>query len=111
MIAVVKNNFPYPLDTEIIEEVPILKTKVDVDEKTNKPIYSRVYEMEQRKTIYFDPPKNKVACADGKHSWSCENIHSYTYSCANCPRKIRIDPIHFDVQGDQIISKLTGKPV
>lgn len=105
------NDFPFKLDTPIVEEIPVLKNKITLDEKTQKPVFSRVYEMEQQTVVYTDPPKRKATCRDGHHSWHLVNRHTYEFSCSHCPRKIRISPAHHIVEGDKIISKQTGASI
>lgn len=107
----VSNKPPFPLDTIIEEDVPVLKTHMELDEKTNKVKFSRVYEMEKQQTLYTDPPKRRSTCREGNHDWHCTDVHTYEYYCTNCPRKIRINPVDFVVTPTAIISKLTGKPV
>ena len=106
-----KSDFPHPLNTVIEEEVPVLKNKVSWDDKGKRASVKSFWEMEKQQVMYFDPDKEKISCASGEHSWKCKDIHSYLYVCKRCKRKIKLTPVHFDVIGDKIISRLTGEPV
>ena len=98
------DQFNKPLNTVIEEDIPVLKSHLEIDEKTHQTKVVNSYENFKQKTIYFDPPKEKLSCKRGQHSWVVQDKHKYLFVCTKCPHKININPVHFKVDGNKIIN-------
>jgi hypothetical protein len=88
-------DFPYPLNQEIEENVPVKKHRIDP--KTNR--VSTTYELEKVKTTYFHAPKNKFRCKPEDHEFKSYDPKKWLFTCTKCPLVKKVYPTHKLVGG------------
>ena len=107
-------DFPYPLDTDIIEQVPVQKVSVDeIDEKTGSAKFSVKTIMQQRTTRYINAPLVKARCKPGEHVFRVYNAKKWLFACTLCPfvRKVFPTTYRFDESTGKLIHVITGRAV
>lgn len=107
-------DFPFPLDVDIEEQVPVKKIVVDdIDEKKGSARFSVKTVMEKQTVRYMNVPKSKVRCKDGTHQFRPFNVKKGLFACLNCPyvRKIFPSTYRFDKESKQFIHRITGRAI
>lgn len=107
-------DFPFPLDQDIEEQVPVKKIVVDeIDEKKGSARFSVKTVMEKQTVRYMDVPKTKVRCGDGSHQWRPFDIRKGLFACIKCPyvRKVYPSTYRFDKETKQFIHRITGRAI
>lgn len=99
--------FPFPLDVDIEEQIPVKKVKFDP--KTER--ITSVYEMETRITRYMDVPKEKHRCKDGEHEFKCIDGGRGIFNCRHCPFTRKVYPSSYKFIDGKLIHKQTGRVV
>lgn len=107
-----EDKFPHPLDTDIIEQVPV--RKFHMDPKTEK--IRQVIEMETRITRYVDVPKEKHRCKDGEHLFRVVDGGRGLFSCTLCPFTRKVYPTTHRFTGNldtpgKLIHKVTHQTI
>jgi len=103
--------FPFPLDTDIIEQIPVRKMTVDsIDEKTGSAKYSVKTVLEEQTVRYINAPKERHRCTPGQHVFRVFNKKKYLFACVKCPfvRKVYPSTYMFKAETGQLIHRHTG---
>lgn len=105
-------NFPYPLDTDIEEQVPVRRLQVDsVDEKTQTAKFSVKTVLQSQTVRYIHAPKSKVRCNSGEHIFRPLNTKRGIFGCTNCQFAVKISPAHYMFQEGKLIHRDTRRAV
>ncbi len=99
--------FPFPLDTDIEEKIPVKTVKFDPETKTVRS----VYQMETRITRYMNVPKEKIRCQDGDHIFKCVDGGRGIFSCTECPYSRKVYPSTHKFMAGRLVNKKTGQVV
>ena len=97
-------DFPYPLNTDIEEQIPV--KKVRFDEKSNKLIST--YELETRRTRYIDAPREHIRCKSGEHEFKVINGGEGLFQCIKCPFQRKVYPTTHKYVNGKLINKITN---
>lgn len=105
-------DFPFPLDTDIVEQVPVEKVSVDLDEQGNAKVSMKTI-MEKRTVRYINAPPVKHRCKDGEHVFRPFNIKKWMFACTLCPfvRKVYPSTYRFEESTGKLIHLITGRAV
>jgi len=104
-----KNNPNVRLGEFTEEDVPIEKIKFDPDTKK----LSIVTQIEKRKVMYIEAPKEKIRCRDGEHIFKVVDKHRYIFTCTNpgCHYSRIVYPSTYKFEGGKLIHRVTGKVI
>lgn len=105
-------DFPYPLDTDIDEQIPVKKLGVTLDDKGNARVSQKTVMTTQR-VRYMNVPKVKHRCKDGEHIFKVLDSGKYLFSCTQCPfvRKVYPASYRFEESSGKLIHRYTGQVV
>ena len=105
-------DFPFPLDTDIEEQIPVKKIGVDIDENGNAKVSVKTV-LEKQTVRYINAPKEKYRCKDGEHLFRVFNAGKWMFACINCPfvRKVLPTSHRFDLVSKKLINRRTGQAV
>jgi len=100
-----KQDFPFPLDTDIEEDIPVRKNKFDP--ATGK-VYS-VVELEKQKVRYINAPPEKHRCKPGDHTFIVINLKRSIFGCTKCQYSRMVYPTkyRYDEKTKKLINKFT----
>lgn len=103
-------DFPYPLDTDIVEQTPVQKIDVEFDEK-GIPKTSVKTVMQKQIVRYMNVPKVKIRCAPGQHFWGHYDKKKWLFGCNKCRYVIRVYPSTHtvDLTAGTIQNKASGR--
>jgi len=105
-------DFPYPLDTDIIEEVPVQKIRVDdINEKTGAAKYSVKTVLERQTVRYIHAPKSKVRCKDGEHIFRPYDTRKGIFACTLCLYARKVFPSTYMFKDGKLINRTTGRVI
>lgn len=105
-------DFPFPLDTDIVEQVPVKKLSIDeVDEKTGTAKFSVRTVLEKQTVRYINAPKEKARCRDGEHVFRVYNKKKYLFACTLCPFVRKVYPSTYMFKEGKLIHRHTGQVV
>lgn len=105
-------DFPYPLNTDIIEQVPVQKVSVDeIDEKRGTAKFSVKTVMEKQTVRYIHAPKNKYRCKPGDHMFRVLDRKKGVFGCVHCQFAARIHPANYRFKDGKLIHRRTGRIV
>lgn len=108
-------NTGIPLDTDILEEVPVRKLHTEYTEEDGKPVVKTSIKtvLEQQTVRYIHAPKEKLRCADGVHSFTCIDNHRYLFACKNCRFVRKVYPTTYIYEEDTgaLIHRVTDKRI
>jgi hypothetical protein len=65
--------------------------------------------VETVKSIYIDPPKQKLRCSD--HYFESIDIHRYLFACKKCSFTRQVFPTTYRYEDGKLINKETGRVV
>lgn len=105
-------DFPFPLDTDIVEQVPVKKVGVDIDE--NGKVNVKVKTVMEKQTVrYMHVPKVRVRCPIGQHFWRVYVMRKWLFACTKCPFVRRVYPgtYRFIAETGKLINKKTGQEI
>lgn len=105
-------DFPHPLDTDIVEQVPVKKVSVEADKDGN--ITTSIKTIMEKQTVrYIHAPKEKFRCNDGDHVFRVFNMKKYMFACVKCPfvRKVYPSTYRFEESTGKLIHLETGQAV
>ncbi len=105
-------DFPFPLDTDIEEQIPVKKLGVDIDEDGNAKVSVKTV-LEKQTVRYMNVPKEKHRCKDGEHVFRVFDSGKWMFACVNCPfvRKVYPTTYRFDEASGKLIHRRTGQSV
>lgn len=105
-------DFPFPLDTDIEEQIPVRKISIDeVDEKTGGAKYSIKTKMEKQTVRYIHAPKSKYRCKSGDHTFRVLDAQKGIFGCTLCPFAVRIHPANYMFKDGKLTHRRTGRIV
>jgi hypothetical protein len=105
-------DFPYPLDTDIEEQVPVKRISIDsVDEKTGAARFSVKTVMEKQTVRYMDVPKTKYRCKPGEHVFRVLDKKKGVFGCTLCPFAAKIHPANYMFKDGKLIHRRKGTVV
>jgi len=105
-------DFPFPLDVDIEEQVPVRRVTVDnIDEKKGSANYSVKTVMEKQTVRYMNVPKTKNRCKDGDHVFRPFNIKKGMFACTNCPYVRKVYPSTYRFVDGKFIHRITGRAI
>lgn len=105
-------NTGIPLDTEVIEQVPVRKISIDeIDEKTGSAKYSVKTVLEHQKVRYMHVPKVKHRCKSGEHNFRVLDPKKGIFGCTLCPYAVRILPSNYMFKDGKLIHRRTLRVV
>jgi hypothetical protein len=108
------SEFPYPLDTDIEEQVPVKKVQIDeIDERKGTAKFSVKTVMEKQTVRYINAPKVKVRCKSGEHVFRPFKPKKWLFACKNCPFVVKVFPntYKFDESTGKFINRKTGQAI
>lgn len=103
------NNYPFPLDQDIKEDVeiatvdPVIKNGRVVDLKQGKRTTTQI----TRYTKLSDPLV--TSCSPLQHYWYIKDKHTHVASCRNCLRRQFIRAVRERVVNGMIVDRDNGK--
>ena len=102
-------DFPFPLDTDIEEQVPVKKLGVDIDEDGNAKVSIRTV-LEKQTVRYINAPKEKMRCKDGEHVFRSFKPSKWLFACVKCPfvRKVFPTTYRFEQSTGKLLHRKTG---
>lgn len=100
-----EKKFPFPLNVDIEEQVPVKKMKFDPESKEVTTAWS----MEKRTTRYIEVPKEKHRCANGEHIFKVIDGGRGIFACTLCPFRRKVYPSTYKFLDGKLIHKITGK--
>lgn len=100
-------DFPFPLDTDVEETVPVQKNSFNPD--TGR--VTSTYQLEKVKTRYIHAPKEKLRCKPGDHIFRVLDNRKWIFGCTICPFAKKVSPATFTFNKGKLISKATELPV
>ena len=104
--------FPFPLDQDIEEQVPVKRISVDeVDEKTGSAKFSVKTVMEKQTVRYMHVPKVKARCKPGDHVFRVLDAKKGMFGCTLCPFAARIHPANYMFKEGKLIHRRKGTVV
>lgn len=107
-------DFPYPLDTDIEEQIPVRKVVVDdIDEKKGTAKFSVRTVLEKQTVRYMNVPKVKHRCKDGGHVFRVLNAPKWLFGCTQCQfsRKVFPSTYRFEQATGKLIHRRTGRAI
>lgn len=105
-------DFPYPLDTDIEEHIPVKKISIDeIDEKAGTAKFSVKTVMEKQTVRYMHVPKVKVRCKPGDHVFRVLDKRKGIFGCTLCPFSARIHPANYMFKDGKLIHRRSGRVV
>lgn len=105
-------DFPFPLDTDIEEQVPVQRISVDsIDEKTGSARFSVKTVMEKQTVRYIHAPKVKTRCRPGEHVFRPLDTRKGVFGCTLCPFAARIHPANYRFKDGKLIHRRTHRVV
>lgn len=105
-------DFPYPLDTDIVEQVPVQRVTVDdIDERTGSARFSVKTVMEKQTVRYMNVPKSKYRCKPGDHVFRVLQAKKGIFGCTLCPFSARIHPANYMFKDGKLIHRRNGNTV
>lgn len=107
-------DFPYPLDTDIEEQIPVRKITVDsIDEEKKTATFSMKTVMEKRITRYMNVEPVKFRCKPGEHVFRVYNAKKWMFACIHCPfvRKVYPSTYRFEKETGKLIHLVTQRAV
>lgn len=105
-------DFPYPINTDIEEEVPVKKISVDeIDEKKGTAKFSVKTVMEKQTVRYLHVPKTKNRCKPGDHRFRPLDARKGYFGCTLCPYAVKIHPANYMFDEGKLIHRRTKRIV
>lgn len=100
--------FPYPLDTDIEEQIPVKRISIDsIDEKTGAAKFSVKTVMEKQTVRYMNVPKVKTRCRPGEHVFRVLQAKKGIFGCTHCPFAARVQPANYMFKDGKLIHRRT----
>lgn len=105
-------DFPFPLDTDIEEQIPVRKVSIDeIDEKTGRAKFSVKTVMEKQTVRYMNAPKIKHRCKPGEHVFRVLDAKRGIFGCTLCQFAARIHPANYMFKDGKLIHRRKGTVV
>ena len=105
-------DFPFPLNQDIEEQVPVRKISVDeIDEKAGTAKFSVKTVLEKQTVRYIHAPKSKARCKDGEHIFRVYHAKKGLFACTHCPYVRKVYPSTYMFKDGKLIHRHTGRVI
>lgn len=107
------SKFPYPLNTEILEEIEVDAPSYELSEDKKSASFKTVKKKVQVRTTYIKADEQKMMCKRGEHNWVMLDKHKYIIKCTNdgCIKHRILNPIVHQLKDGHLISRYTKEVI